>query len=331
MLSRRDMLIIGGASLLTGTLLRDALANTRRPVFGGWVQRDDARQDFISKSAHPYFKDYARSIKGSSEDRAVILWPAYEKVTKAKFKPFYQEIGDCCGEAGVMGAQFLATLQIALQKRNEEYKGPFSVEYSYATSRVEVGGGKIRRGDGSTGAWTAESLRRYGLLPRGKYGQFDLTKYRPDLGREWGKRGVGVPDALEPVAKEHPVKTVTLVESWQQAADSVANGFPVLLCSSIGYNQETDRDGFLRHMGIVWYHAMLLVGMDRRRGRREGGCIANSWGENWLSGPTHELGAPAGGFWADAEFIDKAIREGDSFALSNYVGYPRRSLEYLLF
>lgn len=330
MLHRRDFLMLGGATLLSGPLLYSALTS-RRPIYGGWLKREDARRDFIAQNAKPFFKDFAQPIKGSSDGKAVLLWPTYEKVTKAKFSPFYQEIGDCAAEAGVLGSQFLAALQVGLQHRNEEYKGPFSVEYTYASSRVEVGGGKIRRGDGSTGAWVAESLRRYGLLRRDKYGQYDLTKYRPDLGQKWGKRGVGVPDELEPIGKEHPVKTVTLIESWEQAADSVANGFPVMIASSIGYNQETDRDGFLDHQGIVWYHVMLLVGIDRRRGKREGGCIQNSWGDLWLTGPKHELGTPSGGFWADSKNIDLAIREGDSFALSNYVGYPRRNLEYLLY
>lgn len=330
MLHRRDFLMLGGSTLLSVPFLYAALGSGR-PIYGGWVQRDDARHDFLARNARPFFKDFAQPIKGSSEDKAVLLWPTYEKVTKSKFSPFYQQIGDCTAEAGVLGSQFLAALQIGLQFRNEEYKGPFSVEYTYATSRVEIGGGKIRRGDGSTGAWIAESLKQYGLLRRDKYGRYDLTEYRPDLGQTWGRRGVGVPDELEPIGKEHPVKTVTLVESWEQAADSVANGFPVLLCSSIGYNQETDREGFLQHMGIEWYHAMLLVGIDRRRGKRQGGCIANSWGDNWVTGPQHELGTIPGGFWADAENIDLAIREGDSFALSNYVGYPRRNLDYLLF
>lgn len=333
MLSRRELLKLslgaGGALILPSTV-RAAIA-AKRPIYGGWVKSDEARREFIRNNDKPFFADAARSLKGSSAGKATVLWPYYETVTKEKFNPFYQEIGDCVGEAGTLGAQFLSAIQIALMKWNEEWKGPFSVEYSYAASRVEIGGGKIRRGDGSTGSWMAEALQRYGLLPRGIYGQYDLTKYRPDLGRAWGRTGVGVPDELEPIAKEHPVKTATLVESWEQAADSISNGYPILLCSGVGYNDQTDRDGFLRHGRIVWYHAMLLIGVDRRPGKREGGCIANSWGTHWLSGPKHELGTPAGCFWADRKDIEKAIFEGDSFALSNYTGYPRRNLDYLLY
>jgi hypothetical protein len=329
MLSRRKMLAVG-AGALTGLALRDALADPRRPIHGGWLNLDESRLEFLRANARPYLGDHGKAIKGDGRNKQISLIKHYERVTKKKFQPNFQEIGDCCGEAGTMGAQVLAATQIDLHKKNEEWKGPFSVEFTYASSRVEVGGGRIRRVDGSTGAWTSESMRRIGLLRREKYGQYDLRNYRPDLGRAWGRSGVGVPDELEKIAKEHPIKTVALVSSWDEACDCIANGFPVLLCSSVGYNQKTDKDGFLRHMGIIWYHAMLLAGIDTVS-RRQGGLIVNSWGTDWLSGPQHALGTPAGCFWADAQNIEAAIREGDSFALSNFAGFPRRNLDYLLY
>jgi hypothetical protein len=308
-------------------------ANPQRPVFGGWLNQDaaEARKQFIARTPRPFLSDYGHAIKGDGQNKQISLIKPYEQVTKKKFTPFYQEIGDCCGEAGTLGAQVLSTTQIALHKKNEEWKGEFSVEFTYAASRVEVGGGRIRRGDGSTGAWTAQALQKIGLLLRGRYGQYDLTKYRPDLGREWGRSGVGVPDELEKIAKERIVKTVALVTSWEEACDCIANGFPVLLCSSVGYDLQPDQDGFLLHRGVIWYHAMLLVGIDTVS-RRQGGLIVNSWGPNWYyEGPVHRLGTPAGCFWADAVNIELAIREGDSYALSNFVGFPRRNLDYLLY
>jgi len=328
-ISRRNLLLAGGAAFLSSAMFREALAKGDQPIYGGWIDDPAARRTFIETHEKPLLRNHDTNIFGSSEGKSVLLLPYYEKVTGRKFKPYFQDIGDCCGQAGTTAAQVLAATQIVKTGR-EQWKGEFSVEYTYAASRVEVGGGKIRRGDGSTGSWTAEALHKYGVLLRGKYGKLDLTKYRPDLGKSWGKSGVGVPDELEKIAKLHPVKTISKVESWDQAADCVANGYPVLLCSSVGYRQTTDSEGFLRRSG-TWNHALFLAGIDRRKGKREGGLIPNSWGENWVSGPAHELGTPAGCFWADAKNINAMIEEGDCYAFSNYVGYPSQKLDYRLF
>lgn len=328
MMNRRRFLLAGGACLAAPTMLSASLKQ-EGPKHFGWIQSDEARRRFISRTNRPFFEDHAYDIAGSGDDREILLSQYYEKATKAKFVPHYQEIGDCVGQASTLGAEFVCATQIAYSKKNEQWKGKFSTEVTYAGSRVEIGGGVIRRGDGSTGAWAAEWLKRYGTVLRGKYGNIDLTKYDPDIARQWGKPRVGVPDELEAIAKEHPVKTVTLVRSWKEACDAIANGYPVLICSSVGFNTRTDKEGFLT-ANDVWYHALLLIGIDTKS-IREGGCIANSWGTNWVSGPKHRLGTPDGCFWADARVIDAMIKQGDSFALSNFVGYPRRDLDYLLY
>lgn len=333
MLNRRDFISVGAGALISSTAIQQTLqANPGKPVYGGWSINDAyyASREFVAKNGRPYLRDYGRSIQGDGKNKQVSLIKPYERVTKSRFKPFSQTIGDCCGESGTLGAQILSATQIDLHKRNEEWKGEFSVEYTYAASRVEIGGGRIRRGDGSTGAWTAKALQKIGVLLRGKYGKYDLTKYRPDLGRDWGRTGVGVPDELEKLSRDRIVKTAALVTTWSEACDCIANGFPVLLCSSIGYKTRTDKQGFLLHLGEIWYHAMLLVGCDTVS-KRQGGLIANSWGTDWYLGVEHELGTPSGCFWADAENIQAAIEEGDSFALSNFVGFPRQNLDYLLY
>jgi len=325
MLNRRELLAIGAGCLLSGGAIREALAQSTQPVFGGWLQIPGV-SDYAPRASR-----FTQAIRGASAGKASVLWPIYEKVTGTKFYPNFQgSYGTCCGEAGTMGAQFVSAIQIAEKKRPEEHKGPFSVEYTYASSRVEVGRGQIRRGDGSSGEWTAQSMQRLGLLPRGKYGKYDLRVHDGATARAWGRSGVGVPDELEALGKQHPIKLAPLVENWEEAADCIAAGSPVLLCSSVGYNEVCDRQGFLKH-DRIWWHAMLLVGADRRKGKREGGCIINSWGPDWLVQRQHELGTPAGGFWADARVIDKAIKQRDSYALSDFVGFRRRNLEYLLY
>jgi len=123
------------------------------------------------------------------------------------------------------------------------------------------------------------------------------------------------------LCKLHPVKTCTIVRSWEECRDAVANGYPVVMCSNIGFQKNRDQGGFLKRIKKHWYHAMVILGIDDNS-HRPGGLIQNSWGTGWVSGPTrHEQ--PVGSFWADAEVIDAAMKQGDSIALSGYIGYPR--------
>ena len=325
MLNRRNFLAVGGSLLASAVPLHELLAQDRRPKDGGWIDLEDARRLYYRQNP---FEAQAGQLKGTGQGRQILLWKAYEAVSKKPFVPHDQDMGDCCGQAGTLGAEVLSAVQIAIKGARELWKGKFSTEFTYAGSRVEVGEGYFRRGDGSTGAWTAEMLTR-GTLLRGVYGKYDLTKYNPRLAREWGRYNVGVPDELESIAKAHPVRTVSLITKWSDACDSVANGYPVMICSRVGYNYRRDSEGFLRWSG-VWRHALLLWGIDTVS-KRQGGCIANSWGTDWVAGPQHKLGTPAGCFWADDYAIDAMLKQGDSYALSNFVGYPKRNLDYILY
>jgi hypothetical protein len=66
---------------------------------------------------------------------------------------------------------------------------------------------------------------------------------------------------------------------------------------------------------------MVLLGVDDEY-RRPGALAVNSWGKSWVSGPTR-YNQPAGSFWIDAATVDAAMKQGDSIALSGYVGYPQ--------
>lgn len=328
--TRREVLKVGGGLLLSGGLLGSLLADDRiRAVEAGWVYVQADTRKFIRTNPKPFFAQQSSAIKGTGRDKQILLWKYLEAVTKQAYVPKAQEIGDCVSEGAATGVDLLTAVQIALLKRNEEWKGEACTETIYAGGRVEVGKSKIGRFDGMMGAWAGEWVRDYGVLLRGQYGDIDLTKYRPDLARLWGRPKAGVPDDLEAISKPHPVKTVTIVTNWEDCCDSIANGYPVLVCSNVGYRSTFDSDGFLNRGRKPWNHSMVIGGIDTKS-KREGGCIFNSWGESWADGPQHKLGTPAGCFWADAKNIDAMLSQEDSFAFSNYVGYPRRQLDYRL-
>lgn len=309
-----------------------ALTDDTQPVYGGWVDRFWARVAFIRDNQYPFLSQQNREIRGTGKGRCVLLWKPFEFVTGGELVPHYQEIGDCVGHAYGLGVDVLTATQIVLKNRNERWVTKSSTEIIYAGSRVQVGEGKVGFEDGSIGVWAAEFCRRWGVLLRQAYldGAYDFTRYCGQTARSMGRPRAGVPVELEPLCKEHPVKTSALVRTWAECRDAVANGYPVTMCSNIGFNTVRDSEGFLHRGRRPWYHAMTIIGVDDAY-RRPGALVQNSWGPNWVTGPTRH-GQPKGSFWCDASVIDAAMQQGDSVALSGYVGYPRQDIpDYILF
>ena len=288
----------------------------------GWVHDTDAISDNLDPVKTLQFAATPAGKAALAGDEDVLLWRAVRKVN-ARAPPWYPNIdqgsvGDCVGAGTKHAVDALQAVQIASGKR-AEWK-PVSLEVIYAGSRVEVGGGRIR-GDGSVGAWAAKWVSQWGVIPMEKIGDYDLSTYSQSRARSWGRSGV--PNDLEPVAREHPVKGAALVTSWQDVDRAVRQGYPVIVCSDQGFRMERDRDGFCSPRG-TWPHCMAVIGV--RGGRRPGAFILNSWGDKAHTGPTYPDDAPVAGFWADADTISGMVRQGDSFALSDVTGFPSRQL-----
>ena len=170
----------------------------------------------------------------------------------------------------------------------------------------------------------------YGLVPRGKYGNIDLSKNNCDLAVRWSKSNGGVPQAIEKEAKKNPLLFAVKIDGgWEQACDAVSQGYPVVIGSNQGYKSKTNRDGLLDPYG-TWLHAMLLWGIDTKS-NTHAGCLANSWSADWISGPKYKYGTPSSAFWTEARNIDGMLNEGNSYALSDLHGYPLRITDYSLF
>ncbi len=340
-MKRRDALKLMAGGLSAGIFLKpeyaagaplDLFTDTTDPLFAGWVNDTESRKQFVKTHKYPFLRQRLDSIKGTGKGKKVLLYKLFEQVTGRPLVPHYQQIGDCVGMAYGLGVDVLTAVQMLMHSKSEQWVTKSATEIIYAGARIEVGKGLLKK-DGSYGTWAAEFIREWGVLLRQPYldGEFDFTIYDGNKARALGQSsGKGVPDALEPLCKLHPVKTCALVNSWEECRDAVANGYPVPMCSNIGFTTKRDRDGFLRRGRRPWYHAMVIIGVDDEY-RRAGGLIQNSWGGDiWVSGPKrHEQ--PDGSFWCDAATIDAAMKQGDSIALSGYVGYPRQDIpDYLI-
>ena len=343
-MDRRDFLRLSAASIaglgalgLVGPGLHRSLAaiatEETAPVYGGWVDSLEARQNYIRQQARPFLDQLNQNIRGTGKGRTVLLWPYLEKAYGHALTPHAQEIGDCVSHAYGLGIDSLTAVQLANSLVPQVWVAEAATETIYGgarvQSRVQLNGQSPIPGDGINSVNAAEFIKKFGVLLRQKYGTHDYRRYDGDVARKLGQ--LGVPVELLVLCKLHPVQTTAIVKSWDEARDAVANGYPVTLASSVGFSMRRgrDQDGFLVPGRQPWYHCMLLAGIDDNA-RRPGGVILNSWGSDWVEGPTR-LNQPAGSFFADASVIDRMCRQGDSIALSQYVGYPLQNIEYSLY
>lgn len=326
------MALAGGFGAFLPRFANAKPTNTGQSRYFGWNERASKQsiEQFINDHRYPFLSQQDAAIRGTGEGKVALLWQPFVTVTGKEFEPHDQEIGDCVGQGFGLGVDFLTAIQIVLQGRPEQWVAKCATEILYAGGRIEVAKlrGRDAASDGSTGHWQAEFLTRWGALLRQQYpGGHDFSQYSGKKARELGR--TGVPNALEPLCKLHPVQTCALVRSYEECRDSLANGYPVAMCSNVGFGDSSsewvrDSEGFLRRKRAPWYHCMLVAGVDDNPSRP--GCLVfNSWGSRWVTGPTRH-NQPLGTFWVDADTIDAAMKQGDSMALSNYVGYPGLSV-----
>lgn len=91
------------------------------------------------------------------------------------------------------------------------------------------------------------------------------------------------------------------------------------------YNLEVDGCHSYIAGGIAVHNCFIGVDDDRAR---PGLYCMNSWGAD-AHGPPADS-APPGGFWVDADVVTKMLRERDSFAYSQFEGFPEQDVDYLL-
>jgi hypothetical protein len=293
----------------------------------GYNANPRATAAWASRAGNTIFSLAAPEIvKGAGRGKMAFPYRAIEKLTGQPLKCHEQTIGDCVSHGVAMVLKILAAIEI-LAGDEEEYR-EISTEAIYALSRVQVGKGAIGTSDGSVGAWAAEAVQKFGVLPRDIYprdsrNSWDLTAYSGDLAREWGMPRRGLPAKLLTEAAPYTVGQASLVTSYEDAIDAIYAGYCPAVCSNQGFNDKRDLNGFLRAEG-VWPHCMAVIGYDDT-GPNPGILIINSWPPSWISGPTRH-NQPAGSFWCRPEVFNRMVsRQPDSFVYSRLKGFPPRT------
>lgn len=287
----------------------------------GWFPQDpftDATLDLGAK----LFSDVAPLLEGSGAGKTVLLYEAVRQVWQRDLDSGPQAIGDCVSWGFGGAVDLLACVEIVAGEA-ESYDWPrrASTEVIYALSRREYGNASRFR-DGSSSVWAAVAVVKGGTLSREAIRQYDPARpeYDGDRARRWGK--TGLPDDLEPLAREHRIANAALVTRFEDARDAIANGYPVAVGSNQGFVTVRDADGFCAP-SKSWSHCMKFIAS--RDDRRPGLLCMNSWGDTSPAGPTGEHAIPAGAFWVDAAICNAMLKQHGGFALSGFAGYQPRA------
>ena len=291
------------------------------PLFGYQPDRKGT-EAFLATLAKPTLAQAGPDL-ALDESRDVFLGSALLSVAP-DWKRGSQKIGSCCGWGFGLACDVLAACDVILRNEPEVYGGRVLEASVYGFSRVEVRGQKNYGGDGSYGGACAKAVTKYGTLHYGvTYNGQQFTDNSGTREREWGRDGV--PDSLEKFAAEHKVQSVALVTSFEDTAKSLQNGYPVALCSGMGFSM-TLRDGYMTPMGS-WAHCQMAAGV--RWNPEPAILVVNSWGDCYTG--TFDKNLPAqfqrSAGWVKAKDFTRMIGPGeDSFALAGYSGFKPRTL-----
>lgn len=317
------------------------------PAVDEWadkVNRDGVVNDPEASDAdnlQSEFRTFADTPAGQVKElpKQVFLWDAERKLT-GELPPAKDQNpeGSCTGFGGVTSIErSLASAIVARNGDRSEFTH-FSEEVTYIGSRTlgarAAGGQPMNpRTQGSAGVYVKQFVTQWGMVPKGKYGAHDLTNYSAARAAQW--RSSGLPKELEAVAKKYPVKSAAKVTTWDQFKHAVGNGYGVSICATWSYSRQRDANGVALPTREGWAHCMAGDGYIVLPDGREFGHIENSWSRNQGAGPYHigptGWGNPStAGFWASAESIERALREGNSYAYSDATGFAPKKLDWFV-
>lgn len=289
----------------------------------GWIDDPAHVQQVVSTFSKPYFGDAGKKLVQAAEDKDAFIWRAYTKVTGKPWRAHDQNGTGCCvGEGFSAAVELLACVEIAINNEPQEYQ-PISAAAMYALAR-EVGG-YLGNQDGSSGADAAKALMTFGCIS-GQEAKDDNTTGREHgaLAKKWGK--TGLPGALKEIAAKHKVKSAAMVRTPEEVRAALVNGYPVAICSSVGFEPfRRDENGFCRPGG-TWPHCMCIAGY---RADKKAFLVIQSWGESMPPGPK-SLDQPDCSFWITWEACQRIVRSGESYALSSFDGYPAREIDVFI-
>lgn len=297
---------------------RDLLKAYKDGFLGAYCDPKDTDK-LLGELPHPLFGAAAHELYGSGKGKLALIFK-----NVMKFDPDFgpcerQTTGDCVSHSTRNAVDVTRCSEIVGGQR-EEYIARGATEAIYGS-----------RGHGGQGMSCSVAARfvhqNGGILVRKNYGVIDLSEYDSSKGSRWGSQGV--PQEVVVEAKKHQVKTISLINTVEQARDAIANGYAISVCSSAGFSSRRDQYGIASRSG-GWNHAMAWIGMDDTHEiyKETLFLVQNSWGI-WNSGPKRH-DQPEGSFWIRESDAASMLASNGSWVFSDVDGFPPRKVTWTL-
>lgn len=303
----------------------DLIASHYASGLSGWAGKAKAQKAWEEIKGSPEFVPL--DIKNVQGDGRLMLFDVVKKVLGKFTENYPQEIGDCVSFGAKNAVEYLQCCEILMKGDREKFHNVFP-PYFYGISRVQIGGGRIGcNSDGSVGSWAAQGVVKYGVLRS----DFDgVPKYSGSIARKWGCNGA--PDMFIQEAKSFPVQSAAIVTNWDDFVKAITNGFPVTIASNVGFEMKVRNGEFYHRASGVWNHQMMGCGVSNTS-EFTGAIILNNWGDvhGRLKDEVTGEELPPGVLRVKKDVVEKMLRQGDSFAFSNFKGFPEQPVDKELF
>lgn len=307
-------------------------------IDGGWVpysKRTPEQKQATSRiiGEMPTFEITGTQDVGEEADK-VVLSDFAKKVNDGKhFRTLYQQTGSCVGNGGGHAIWYLSAYERIRLGQNELPKLPFYL-LPYGRSRYYAG--MRGRGDGSYGSAFAKAARVDGILAADESG---LPPYSDQGGITWGSSqeyawsdGARISSSWLEKSKKHTVVTTALMRSSDDVRKAIQNGYPVTIASNWGGQMRPAAKGspavLLNRRVTTWNHQMVIIGVWKHPTLGWIFLILNSWGVSAHGTPADDT--PHGSFWVTEDEVAYIVRQEDSFAFSQFNGFPAQSPNYYL-
>lgn len=292
-----------------------SLYDMYRNGFSGCIFEPHIFDLLVEQSKYAYFKDGSNRIKNSGKGK---LSTPYKSVLKFDKNPYNerQSTGDCVSHGTRSACDITRAVEIDIKGDKKSWIARGATEAIY--------GARGHGGQGMSCSRAAQFVSQTGgIVVRKNYpGIIDFSKYNGSLGAKWGSRGL--PDKVIDLANDYQIKTVSLIKTVEEARDALSNGYGIAVCSGYGFSNKRDKNGFAKKSGS-WAHCMAWIACDDTNGETSF-LVQNSWGK-WNDGGHPEWGPiPDGSFLIHAEDAEGMLKQGGSYAFSDFDGFPPQKL-----
>jgi hypothetical protein len=283
---------------------------------GSWCDPEDTDK-LLGELPHPLFGVAASDLNESGKGKVALLYTSAQKFDPTFGSHERQTTGDCVSHATRTAVDVTRCHEIVGGDR-EDFVARGATEAIYGS-----------RGHGGQGMSCSVAARfvhqNGGILVRKNYGFVDLSTYNSRIGTNWGRSGV--PREVVEEGQKHQVKTISLINTVEQARDAIANGYALSVCSNYGFSSRRNEHGVASRSGS-WNHAMAWVAMDDSHEVYDETLflIQNSWGV--FNGGPKRFEQPDGSFWIRERDAAGMLAQNGSWVFSDVDGFPPRKVEW---